>query len=836
MGKVFAFHGGIHPPQNKHQSTQSPIAQAPLANVLNVPIQQHMGAAAQPCVTIGEKVLKGQRIADGQGKMSVPVHAPSSGVISAIDPHPVPHASGMQGLCISIQTDGKEQWIEHHGLANYRDLSKEQLVHYIEDRGIAGMGGAGFPTALKLNLGDSNIVNTLIINAAECEPYISADDLLMRERAVQIIAGIEVLQYLLEPDHIIIGIEDNKPQAAQALELAISQYQFQTPLNLVVQSIPTTYPSGGEKQLIQLLTNLEVPHGGIPADVGIVCQNVATIYAIHRAVCFGESLISRIVTVTGDAVAKPQNYEVLIGTPFSLLLESAGQHLKQTSRLIIGGPMMGYSITSAAIPVVKGSNCIIAATEREMPSPDPEQPCIRCGLCEQVCPAQLLPQQLHWFAKGQEHEKALQHNLFDCIECGACSYVCPSNIPLVQYYRHTKTRIREEQADKRKADIARERFEARKMREQRATDEKAAKRIARAEQAAKMQADKRAAAISAEQNSAAQPLDALPTLEVADAKSAPTNQPETSDTNAIAGLTEVQIKKLKIAAALANTKRLKAQQALRIAQDKGQPGIEQLQKTIALLESAANDAALAYQAVAGTGKVANAAKINSALQTDNSALMDSKKLKSAAAIARTKLKKAEGQLNKAQAVSVNQQDNQALVNTLTQQVQQLSKQAEQAQLAYQASLDKNMDLQNLVTIDLKKLKTSAAMARIELKKAQSQREQLADQSHTLESAATPAMIDKIQSLEHKVQQTQASYLEAKAVEGKAPSEQNTDELQTHFDKAQRLFEKASVALQKAQHEQSPAVEKMSASIDKLKIRRDNAQQALSAATHHTDRE
>ena len=298
----------------------------------------------------------------------------------------------------------------------------------------------------------------------------------------------------------------------------------------------------------------------------------------------------------------------------------------------------------------------------------------------------------------------------------------------------------------------------------------------------------------------------------------------------------MQIKKLKIAAALANTKRLKAQQALRIAQEKGQPGIEQLQKTIALLESAANDAAIAYQAVAGTGKVANAAKINSALQTDNSALVDSKKLKGAAAIARTKLKKAQGQLNKAQAVGDNQQDNQTLVDTLTQQVQQLSNQAEQAQLAYQTSLDKNMDLQNIVTIDLKKLKTSAAMARIELKKAQSQREQLADQSHALESTATPAMIDKIQSLERKVQQTQASYLEAKAVEGKAPSEQNTDELQTHFDKAQRLFEKASVALQKAQHEQSPAVEKMSASIDKLKIRRDNAQQALSAATHHTDRE
>jgi electron transport complex protein RnfC len=895
MGKVFSFHGGIHPPENKHQSTQSPIVNAPLANVLNVPIQQHIGAPAKPCVQVGDSVLKGQRIADEQGKFSVPVHAPSSGVIRAIGEHSVPHPSGMQGVCISIETDGKDQWIEHSPLSDYQHLSKDQLIDYIRDRGIAGMGGAGFPTAMKLHLGDNHIVNTLIINAAECEPYISADDLLMRERADQIIKGIDVLQYLLEPSHIIIGVEDNKPQAIRALEQAISQCEFKNCHNIDVVSIPTKYPSGGEKQLIKLLTNVEVPNGGIPADVGIVCQNVGTVYAIHRAVCHGESLISRIVTVTGDGVAKPQNYETLIGTPFSLLLETAGQYIHKTSRLIVGGPMMGYSIADDAIPVVKTSNCIIATTEQEMPNPDPEQACIRCGMCEQVCPVQLLPQQLHWFSKGQEHDKAMQHNLFDCIECGACSYVCPSNIPLVQYYRHTKTSIREEQQDKRKSDLARERFEAKQMREQRAIDEKAAKRKERAEQAAKAQSakalsakaqeDSGATASNATDKPAAKPVDVLKKLNsavlVAQAKIKKAQQDcdkhtQEGDTNALATSSlilqkaqlalekaqqavtahtnavkdpqpqvpdEAQIKKLKIAAAQANTKVLKAQQALKAAQEKGLPGVEQLQKTIATLQIEADGAAKAYQNVAGDTKVANAARTQNAVNTDNNALAETKKLKTAAAIARTKLKKIQGQLNKAQALEQDD-DSQQQMTQLEQQLVELTTQAEQAQAAYQTSLDKATAASTTPVVDLKKLKTAAAIARTKLKKAQSQLDELEnlnDSEQSAEQAASKAELKaQVQALTEKMQQTQASYLSAKSADSsndnKDKAADSTQELQDNYDKASKLYDKANVALQKAQQANSPAVEKMITSIEKLKGRRDNAYQALNTSTSSADPE
>ncbi|MEM5528407.1 electron transport complex subunit RsxC [Gammaproteobacteria bacterium AS21] len=621
MARVFAFHGGIHPPENKTQSSKRAISLAPIPSVLHIPLQQHIGASAKPCVNVGDKVLKGQRIADAQGKMSVPVHASSSGVVSAIANHVVPHPSGMQNLCISITTDGKDQWIEHQGLADYKALSANKLVDYIRDRGIAGMGGAGFPTALKLCLGDDHIVNTLIINAAECEPYITSDDLLIRERATQIIAGIDVLQHLIKPSHIIIGIEDNKPQACKALEDAIKGCKYA----IDVVSVPTKYPSGGEKQLIKLLTNVEVPHGGIPADVGIVCQNIGTVYAINRAVYFGESLISRIVTVTGRAIAKPQNFEALIGTPFDTLLEAAGQKEHVTKRLIVGGPMMGYSIDTSAVPVIKTTNCIIAASAEEFPEAEPAQACIRCGLCEQVCPAQLLPQQLHWFAKSQEYDKAQQHNLFDCIECGACSYVCPSNIPLVQYYRHAKTSIREEAEDKRKSDIARERFEAKQMREQRAIDEKAAKRKERAEQAAKAQAEKKAAA----------------------EKQA--KEPATTESDSGSG----DLKQLKIAAARANTKLKKAQQALKSALEKSLPGTDILENTIIELQVQAEQAQAALDlATNGSSesktKTATPLKTKTAVtnaDTSKLATVDLKSLKTTAAIARTKLKKTQAQLD-----------------------------------------------------------------------------------------------------------------------------------------------------------------------------------------------
>lgn len=873
MSKVFAFHGGIHPPENKHQSTQSPIAQAPLAKILRVPIQQHIGVAAKPCVSVGERVLKGQRIGDAQGKFSVPVHAPSSGTVIEIANHSVPHPSGMQNTCISIETDGLDEWVEHTGLDDFRQLSKDQLIDYICDRGIAGMGGAGFPTALKLHLGDDHIVNTLIVNAAECEPYITADDLLMRERAEQIISGIDVLNYLLEPSHIIIGIEDNKPQAIRALELATQHCSY----NIDVVSVPTKYPSGGEKQLIQLLTNIEVPHGGIPADVGIVCQNVGTVYAIHRAVGFGESLISRIVTVTGDGVKKPQNYETLIGTPFETLLTAAGQSNHATNRLIVGGPMMGYSIQDQQIPVVKTSNCIIAATDNEMPTPPPSQACIRCGMCEQVCPAQLLPQQLHWFAKGQEYQKAEQHNLFDCIECGACSYVCPSNIPLVQYYRHAKTSIKEEQQEKRKSDLARERFEAKQMREQRAIDEKAAKRKERAEQAAKAQALKKQQAqqpaatdqpklalesnlkkaqqqlIELEQqianNSASESSEniALQDIQLQKAKAAVAqasaklaNKPSTEQQSAADG--DIDIKKLKRNAAISNTKLTKAQQALKAAQEKNQPGIEQLIATIETLSAQAKQASDAYQA-AQSKTAEQEGKPQTPIQPRADATSgeqipaaEVKKLKTAAAIARTKLKKAQTQLTTAQ------ENGAADAADLKASVEQLQQKLAHAEQAYQSASSTQLDtdkptrnaaLENAspatAKVDIKKLKTAAAIARTKLKKAQSQ----IDKLKALETPLDAQQADELKGLqlsiaelETKVQLTQESYLKHKEIAPLPSAEDDRQEKQANYDKALALYDKALAALEKARQQNSPAVEKMQTSIEKLRLKMETARAAL----------
>ena len=840
MGKVFAFHGGIHPPENKYQSAQRPIATAPVPKILQVPLQQHIGVAAKACVSVGDKVLKGQRIADASGKLSVPVHAPSSGVVIGIDDQPVPHPSGMSGLCISIETDGLEQWIEHSGLADYKALSQNELIDYIRDRGIAGMGGAGFPTAVKLHLGDDHIINTLIINAAECEPYITADDLLMRERAEQIIAGIEVLQHLIKPSHVLIGIEDNKPKAIRALEIALQDCKY----NIDVVAVPTKYPSGGEKQLIQLLTNVEVPHGGIPADVGIVCQNIGTVYAIHRAVAHGESLISRIVTVTGAGVSRAQNYETLIGTPFDTLLQAAGQNQQRTTRLVLGGPMMGYSIDNSQIPVVKTSNCIIAATANEMPEQPDAQACIRCGLCEQVCPAQLLPQQLHWFAKSQEYDKAEQHNLFDCIECGACSFVCPSNIPLVQYYRHAKSSIREQQQDKRKADLARERFEAKQHREERAVEEKAAKRKARAEQAAKAQAEKKALA----QKSQQQPAQQLEQLEAAvtaasgkvtaaeqqlaqansvDGNSADINSADLQLKTATANLLKAQqgvsdftvaakpvvdSKRLKVAAAVANTRLKKAQVALKAAQEKSQPGIESLQKTIQKLQLEAASADSAYQSAAGE-PAASPAKPD----------VETRKLKTALAVARTKIKRAEAKLSTAQEQGA---DN---CSELQQQLDLLKQTLSSAEQAYQQADAGNQATTAVGTInsapDPKVLKTAAAVARTKLKKAQAQLAKLSP----LEAADTEKMQqlqEQISLLATKVTSTEASYLAAKPSE---PVKTDLQQLQASYDKALKMVDKAGAALLKAEADNSPAVAKMRVGIEKLKLKLSGTEQALAEA-------
>lgn len=478
MRKIWDIHGGVHPDENKHQSNQLPISLAGLPAELIFPLSQHIGAPAKPIVEVGQQVLKGEMIAAANGFVSVPVHASSSGEIIAIEQRSIPHPSGMSAPCIVLKPDGRDQWLDHQGLGDYQTLDKKVLLDHIRQSGIAGMGGAGFPSAVKLGGRDDQPIESLIINGTECEPYITADDVLMRERADQIIAGAQILKYLIKPSkETLIGVEDNKPEGIAALQKAAEGSGIE------IVSFPTKYPSGGEKQLIQILTGKEVPSGGLPAQVGIVCQNVGTAVAIYRAVALGEPLISRVTTVTGYACKQQQNFDVLLGTPVAHLLALCDYDAAQCSRLIMGGPMMGFTLPSTSVPVVKTTNCILAPTAEELSPPSPAQACIRCGLCAEACPVSLLPQQMYWFARGKEYEKLEAHNLMDCIECGACSYACPSHIPLVQYYRASKAEIRQQKLDAQKAERSKARFEARKERIERQDAEKEAKRKARKEAA-----------------------------------------------------------------------------------------------------------------------------------------------------------------------------------------------------------------------------------------------------------------------------------------------------------------------------------------------------------------
>ncbi len=496
--RLWDFHGGIHPKENKALSTQQAIEHAPIPQKLVLPLQQHVGQQSKPLVSVGDAVLKGQLIAAAEGYVSTALHAPTSGTVTSIQSAPIPHPSGLSGNCIIIEPDQKDQWGERLAPLDYQKCDANELLKRIRDAGIAGLGGAGFPTSVKLNPSAENTIVTLIINAAECEPYITADDMLMRERSEQLVKGIQIIAHMLKPVgclpvECLIGIEDNKPEAADTLDATIQHLGLEHEITVV--RIPTKYPSGGEKQLIQILTGKEVPNGGIPADIGIVCQNLGTAVAVYKAVVLGEPLISRITTVTGKALSQPKNLETLIGTPISFLLTHCGLKEEQLNRLIVGGPMMGFAIDNLDSPVIKSTNCVLASTREELPDPPPPQACIRCGMCAEACPASLLPQQLYWYSKTRDFDKALNHNLLDCIECGACSYVCPSHIPLVQYYRFAKGEIRAQEHEHTKSEHAKLRFEARQQRLAQEAAEKEAKRKARA-QAAKLKKQKAAAETS----------------------------------------------------------------------------------------------------------------------------------------------------------------------------------------------------------------------------------------------------------------------------------------------------------------------------------------------------
>ncbi len=469
--------GGVHPDEHKYESTQRPIAQLPLPKRLVLPLRQHVGHLPKVLVAVGDRVLKGQLLAEAEGNISAAIHAPTSGVISAIQEALIPHTSGLPDDCIVIDADGKDEWMPRTKV-DWRNQDKVTLLTSLRNSGIVGLGGAAFPTQVKLRTGKSH-VKTLVINAAECEPYITCDDMLMRERADEILNGIEIAQYLLGAEECLIGVEDNKPEAAEAMRQACAKSPLAQKVRLKVLVVPTQYPSGDARQLIKLLTGIEVPSDKRSTDVGVQCFNVATLLAVHRYFDFGEPAVSRVVTITGN-VAQPANYDVLFGTPVTDLVKAAGGALAGTNDYIMGGPMMGFSLPSVDVPVTKAANCIIASTPNLFPPAPPAMPCIRCVRCADVCPVNLQPQELYWFAKSSNLEKARDYNLFDCIECGCCSYACPSNIPLVQYYRYAKSEIIAQDRAKEAADLARERNEFRLMRIDREKQERAQKHAQKA--------------------------------------------------------------------------------------------------------------------------------------------------------------------------------------------------------------------------------------------------------------------------------------------------------------------------------------------------------------------
>jgi electron transport complex protein RnfC len=467
--KLFTFNGGVHPADHKAESNTAPIHAMPLSPRYVVPLRQHIGAPARPLVAPGDTVLRGQIIGAAEGYVSTAVHAPTSGRVIAVGNCAVPHPSGLYDLAVVIESDGLDQAIEFQPL-NWRNLDPSALRNRIRDMGLAGLGGAVFPSYIKLNPGRQPL-DTLILNGAECEPWITCDDRLMRERAPELVRGIEIMRHALAAKDVLIGIEDNKPEALAALRLAV----FATPASdIEVVAVPTRYPGGAGKQLAYTLTGKENPAGARSTEIGIQVFNVGTAYGLYRAVELGEPMISRVVTITGH-VAQPGNFEVRIGTPLDDLIAAAGGALPGANGEIVGGPMMGFDLMDSAAPVTKAVNCLIVKSPKLFPRKPIEMPCIRCGECARACPADLQPFEMYWYSRAKDFGSAQEYNLFDCIECGCCSYVCPSQIPLVDYFRFAKSEIWEREREKSSADQARIRHEFKAFRLEREKVEKAEK-------------------------------------------------------------------------------------------------------------------------------------------------------------------------------------------------------------------------------------------------------------------------------------------------------------------------------------------------------------------------
>ena len=428
------FFGGIHPKYNKEMSTHITTFHTINPKQVVIPLQQHIGAPCAPLVAVGDKVLRGQKIGDGEG-LCVPVHASVSGTVVAIEPRP--HTSGRLVNAIVIDNDFQDTTIEASGSdAPAEQLDADEILHAIREAGIVGMGGAAFPGNVKA-LSAMGHVDTLIANACECEPYITADDSLLRTNPEQVLEGMLILRHVLKPERVVLAVEDNKAEAIEKLRGLLKDYP-----GVELAVLPTRYPQGSEKQLIQSLTRREVPPGQLPTAVGCAVFNVSTYAAIYRAVRLGMPLIQRIVTISGEAIAQPQNFIVRIGTPFRDLVEAAGGLHDTTERVISGGPMMGIAQSDLSVPVIKATNSILCLL-KDVNGAAENPVCLRCGKCVSVCPMRLQPLYMYRFTNAGKVEELKRLNILDCMECGCCAFTCPGKLPLVERFRAGKQLVRE---------------------------------------------------------------------------------------------------------------------------------------------------------------------------------------------------------------------------------------------------------------------------------------------------------------------------------------------------------------------------------------------------------
>ncbi|MCS6159154.1 electron transport complex subunit RsxC [Shewanella baltica] len=817
-GTLWRSPGGIHPPEVKFLSNATPIGQLPLASTYLVPVPQ-VGENCTLAVKVGDSVLKGTPLTQGTSIWHLPVHAPTSGTIVAIEPRASNHASALPVNTCVIAADGKDTWCE---LVQNQldDLSHQQIVDKVRSAGIAGMGGAAFPTHIKLN--PVSEIDLVIINGVECEPYISADDRLMREYSQDILAGIGIIHRLLTPKRIVIAIEDNKPEAAKAMQAAVSQCGLPAG-SIRVTVIPTKYPSGGEKQLIQIITGREVPSGAIPAKLGIVVHNVGTAYAIHQAVTQGKPLVERVVTVTGKNVGKPGNYWLPIGTPVDHVLTATEFTPEPDQKVIIGGPMMGHALANIQVPILKGTNCILVPSSQEIGSTPEEKACIRCGECATACPALLLPQQLFWHAKAEEYDKAASYNLKDCIECGCCSYVCPSDIPLVEYYRIAKSALKQAADEKQQAERAKQRFDARlaRLEEEKLAREAKAKEASERRQASMTGTDKNAVAEAmariAAKKAAAQAV-------TGESKAA-----EPAESSAAAPeITEVPKGKAAVAAAIARAKAKKAAQtnadgtdtngaetdsAVNVDASESVSVIEVTAQTAPLSQKDKVAAAIARAKAKKAAQQTDAAPLESTETTDNTpeiSAADDKKAKVAAAVARAKAKKAAQQAenNSENGLSPNA-TLEASSTTSTQT--DMNADAETAVNAAAGDTDvSNSDVNDAEAI--KKAKVAAAVARAKAKKAAAA-SIAAEHKAEPQVEVEPELVNDIQTKAHAVSPSVDEVLDTAAA-GSAtvlPSAESTETAPLSIDELKKA--RIAVTIAKAKAKKAALAQEANASSD-----------------------